>query len=288
MKSGFISVVGRTNAGKSSLINALSEQKLALTSHKQNATRRKLKAIVMHEGNQLIFIDTPGLCESSKRLNQMLVDLALKSLAECDLVLFVASIFDNLRDYERFLKKPLKVPHIVLLNKVDLATNEQILQKMSLYSPLSENFRALLPFSCKQKSYKKPLLDELAKHLPEHPYFYEPEFLTDTSEKDIYREFILEALFENFSDELPYACEVFVQSVSEKPEISVIEATIITDTPAHKAILIGKDGFALKRLGKTAREKIAKFSGKKIMLRLFVQVKRGWQRDDEFLKKVVF
>jgi GTPase len=287
LKSGFISVVGRTNAGKSSLINALSEQKLALTSHKQNATRRKLKAIVMHGENQLIFIDTPGLHKSEKKLNQMLVDSAMKSLVECDLVLFVASVLDGVSEYESFLQNAPKVPHIVLLNKVDLIKPPQILQKLALYSPLSEHFKALLPFSCKQKPYKKPLLDEICKHLPEHPYFYEPDYLTDSGEKDIYREFILEALFENFSDELPYSCEILVQSVSEKPEISLIEATIITDTPAHKGILIGKNGAALTRLGKSAREKIAKFSGKKIMLRLFVQVKRGWQRDDEFLKRVV-
>ncbi|TQR53284.1 GTPase Era [Campylobacter troglodytis] len=288
MKSGFISIIGRTNAGKSSLINALSEAKLSLISHKQNSTRRRLKAIVMYEGHQLILIDTPGLCKSTKSLNQKLVELALKSMNECDLVLFVASIFDEIKEYELFLQIPLKVPHIVLLNKVDLASKEQILQKISVYAPFSEHFKALLLFSCKQKSYKKPLLEELSKHLPEHPYFFDPEFLTDTNEKDLFRDFILEALFENFSAELPYACEVFVQTVVEEPKFSRIEALIITDTASHKAMLIGKEGAALKRLGQAARRKIAKFSQKKIMLSLFVQVKKNWQKDEEFLKKVVF
>lgn len=287
LKSGFISLIGRTNAGKSSLINALSEQKLALVSHKKNATRRKLNAIIMHEGNQLIFVDTPGLHQSEKKLNQKLVEVAMNSLSQCDFALFVASIFDDIKEYENFLQK-CKVEHIVLLNKIDLAKNEQILKKLEEYAKFSKQFKAIIPFSCRQKSNKKSLLDELCKYLPEHPYFFEPEFLTNTSEKELFRDFILEALFENFSDELPYSCEVFVQKVKEEPEISFIDAIIITDTPAHKGILIGKDGTSLKRLGKSARFKISKFTQKKIMLNLFIQIKKAWQKDDEFLKKVAF
>lgn len=288
MKSGFVSVIGRTNAGKSSLINALSECKLALTSHKQNATRRKIRAIIMHEGAQIIFTDTPGLHQSDKKFNQMLVNSALQSIDGCDLVLFMASILDDTSEYERFLQSTPKAQHIVLLNKVDLANNEAVLQKLAEYAKFSQYFKAIVPFSCKQKSYKKPLLDEITKHLPEHPYFFEAEFLTDTNEKELFRDFILEALFENFSDELPYACEVFVESVREMPDITHINATIITDNAHHKAILIGKGGTAIKRLGKSARLIIAKFTQKRIMLNLFVQVKPAWQNDENFLKKVVF
>lgn len=288
MKSGFVSVIGRTNAGKSSLINALSERKLALISPKQNATRRKIRAIIMFEGAQIIFTDTPGLHQSEKKFNQMLVNSALQSASECDLVLFVASVLDSTSEYERFLQNALKAPHIVLLNKVDLVKNEQVLQKLAEYAKFSANFTALVPFSCKQKSYKKPLLDEITKHLPENPYFFEPEFLSDTSERELFRDFILEALFENFSDELPYACEVLVESVSETPTTTHINATIITDNAHHKAILIGKNGKSLARVGFEARKKIENFTGKKIVLKTFIQVKKGWQNDDDFLKKVVF
>lgn len=288
MKSGFVSVIGRTNAGKSSLINALSERKLALISHKQNATRRKIRAIIMHNDTQIIFTDTPGLHKSEKKFNQMLVNSALQSLNECDLVLFVASVLDDISEYERFLQNAPKAPHIVLLNKVDLVHNENLLQKLNEYAKFSQHFRAIVPYSCKQKSYKKPLLDEIVKHLPEHPYFFEPDFLTDTNEKELFRDFILEALFENFSDELPYSCEVLVERVVEMPDITHINATIITDNAHHKAILIGKGGAAIKRLGKSARLIIAEFAQKRIMLNLFVQIKPAWQNDDDFLKKVVF
>lgn len=287
-KSGFISVIGRTNAGKSSIINALSECKIALTSRKQNATRRKIRAIIMHENAQLIFTDTPGLHQSQKKFNQALINTALKSLDDCDLVLFVASALDNTSEYERFLKLQAKAQHVVVLNKVDLLSNEALLQRLAQYSPFAPHFKAIIPFSCKQKSYKKPLLDELTKHLNEHPYFFDPELLSDTSEKELFRDFILEALFENFSDELPYCCEVFVESVREEAEISFINAIIITDNAHHKAILIGKNGTSLKRLGKAARQIIAEFTHKKIMLRLFVQVKPAWQKDENFLKKVIF
>lgn len=288
MKSGFVSVIGRTNTGKSSLINALSERKIALSSHKQNATRRKVNAIIMHDNAQIILTDTPGLHKSEKKFNQMLIDTALQSLNECDLVLFVVSVFDDLSEYESFLQYKLKVPHLVVLNKVDLVTNETLLQKLPLYSVYAGHFKAIIPFSCKKKTYKKPLLDELVKYLPEHPYFFDPEFLTDTNEKELFRDFILEALYENFSDELPYCCEVFVEQVSEKENITFIDATIITDNDSHKAMLIGKNGSSIKRLGKTARLIIAKFTQKKIMLHLLVQVKNGWQNDENFLKKVVF
>lgn len=325
VKSGFISVIGRTNAGKSTLINALLGEKLALTSHKQNATRRKIRAIVMHGDTQLIFTDTPGLHNAQKKFNQMLVNSALDSLKECDVILFVASIFDEISEYENFLKIAAKVPHIVLLNKVDLAKNEQVLKKMSEYAKFSAKFSALLPFSCRQKSYKKPLLDEIAKLIPTHPYFYEPDLLSDSAEKMIYADFILEAIFENFSDEIPYSCEVMINLIlehnlkplnfnknSKKSSLNLsenlpknslnlakfkdlkaqkmleIKAQIITAKAQHKALLIGKNGAALKRLGICARRKIEKFSEKKVALNLSVSVKKSWFNDDDFLKKVIF
>ncbi len=129
MKSGFVSIIGRTNAGKSTLINSLLEEKIALVSHKQNATRRKIKAIVMNGEDQIIFIDTPGLHESKATLNQFLIQSAIKSMGDCDVILFVASIFDSVKDYENFLSLNPKVPHIIVLNKVDLADNGTLLKK---------------------------------------------------------------------------------------------------------------------------------------------------------------
>ncbi|QOR01922.1 MULTISPECIES: GTPase Era [unclassified Campylobacter] len=288
MRSGFVSIVGRTNAGKSSILNSLLEEKVAMVSHKQNATRRKINAIVMHEDHQLIFIDTPGLHASSKAMNQLMIDLAIKSIADCDVILFVASIYDDIKDYENFLSLNPKVPHIVLINKVDLVKKEILLKKLSEYARFSSHFSAIIPYSAKQKFYKKILLDEMVKYLPEHPYYFDPEFITTTNEKDIYRDFILEAIYENLSDEIPYTTEVKIEKIKELDQIYHINATIITDSNSHKGMILGKDGATIKRIGKEARIKIEKLAQKKVMLKLFVQLEKNWHKNEQNLKKILY
>ncbi|AJC92415.1 GTP-binding protein [Campylobacter subantarcticus LMG 24377] len=288
MRSGFVSIVGRTNAGKSSILNSLLEEKVAMVSHKQNATRRKINAIVMHEDHQLIFIDTPGLHASSKAMNQLMIDLAIKSIADCDVILFVASIYDDIKDYENFLSLNPKVPHIILINKVDLVKKEILLKKLSEYARFSSHFSAIIPYSAKQKFYKKILLDEMVKYLPEHPYYFDPEFITTTNEKDIYRDFILEAIYENLSDEIPYTTEVKIEKIKEIDQIYHINATIITDGNSHKGMILGKDGATIKRIGKEARIKIEKLAQKKVMLKLFVQLEKNWHKNEQNLKKILY
>ncbi|EAI3905671.1 GTPase Era [Campylobacter lari] len=288
MKSGFISIVGRTNAGKSSILNSLLEEKVAMVSHKQNATRRKINAIIMHENHQLIFIDTPGLHASSKAMNQLMIDLAIKSIVDCDVILFVASIYDDIKDYENFLSLNPKAPHIVLINKVDLVKKEVLLKKLSEYSQFNSHFSAIIPYSAKQKFYKKILLDEMIKYLPEHPYYFDPEFITTTNEKDIYRDFILEAIYENLSDEIPYSTEVKIEKIKELEQIYYINAIIITDSNSHKGMILGKDGTTIKRIGKEARMKIEKLAQKKVMLKLFVQLEKNWHKNEQNLKKILY
>lgn len=288
MKSGFISIVGRTNAGKSSILNSLLEEKIAMVSHKQNATRRKINAIIMHNDDQLIFIDTPGLHASSKSMNQLMIDLAIKSIADCDVILFVASVYDDIIDYENFLKLNPKVPHIVLINKVDLIDKETLLKKLSQYNQFSSNFSAIIPYSAKVKFYKKILLDELVKYLPEHPYYYDSGFITTTNEKDIYRDFILESIYENLSDEIPYTTEVKIDRVKELNSICYINATIISSSNSHKAMILGKDGATIKRIGKDARKKIEKLAQRKIMLKLFVHLEKNWHKNEQILKKILY
>ncbi|MBS4275952.1 GTPase Era [Campylobacter vulpis] len=287
MKSGFISLIGRTNAGKSTLINSLLEEKIALVSHKQNATRRKIKAIVMQDDNQLIFIDTPGLHESKASFNQLLIQSALKAMKDCDVIVFVASVFDEVSDYEKFLTLKPQIPHLVVLNKVDLAKNEEVLQKLSEYAKFSGDFQAIVPYSARQKSYKKALLDAIVKLLPKHEHFYDPAFLTPSSQKELFRDFILESLYENLSEELPYCSEVLAQSVKEKSNLFVIHAQIITDTNSHKAMIIGKEGATLRRIGQKARIKIENLTQKKVLLKLFVVVKKAWQKDEKFAKQML-
>jgi len=287
LRSGFVSIIGRTNAGKSSLLNALLNEKIAIVSHKQNATRRKINGIVMNEGDQIIFVDTPGLHESEKILNKLMINEAVKSMGDCDAMIFIASVHDDTSDYEKFLNLNPKKPHILVLSKVDEVSNEKLLKKMMQYQNFQSRFTALVPFSIKKQSYQKPLLDEICKLLPEHAYFYDPQFLTDTNEKEIFRDFILEAIYENLSDEIPYLSDVSVDKVVEKAGITEIFATIITEKDTHKSMIIGKNGETIKRIGIFARKLIKNLTNCKIYLKLDVVVKRGWSKDEKIIKKLI-
>lgn len=286
MKSGFVSIIGRTNAGKSSLLNCLLNEKITIVSHKQNATRRKISGIVMNGEDQIIFTDTPGLHESDKTLNKLMINEAIKSMSDCDVIVFLASVHDSTDEYEKFLNLKPTVPHILVLTKVDEVANDKILEKISAYSKFQDKFVALLLFSIKKQTYKKPLLDEICKLLPEHEYFYDPEFLTPTNEKEIYKEFILEAIYDNLNDELPYSTDVIIDKVKEKSEIIEIFASIITDKDIHKSMIIGKNGETIKRIGINSRKMISKLKDKKIFLKLVVLVKKGWSKNEKIIKKI--
>ena len=287
MKSGFVSIIGRTNAGKSSFLNALLNEKIAIVSHKQNATRRKINGIVMNGEDQIIFTDTPGLHESNKAINQLLISQAIKSMGDCDLIVFLAPIHDDTSDYEKFLALNPEKPHILVLTKVDESSNTKVLEKITQYQKFQDKFAALLTFSTKQPTYKKPLLDEICKLLPEHEYFYDPEFLTPTNEKEIFREFILEAIYENLSDEIPYLSDAIIKSVKEKPGITEIYASIITEREIHKSMIIGKNGETIKRIGIFARKLIQNLTGSKVFLKLDVIVKKGWSKEEKSLNKII-
>ncbi|OUT12083.1 GTPase Era [Campylobacter concisus] len=287
MKSGFVSIIGRTNAGKSSFLNALLNEKIAIVSHKQNATRRKINGIVMNGEDQIIFTDTPGLHESNKAINQLLISQAIKSMGDCDLIVFLAPIHDDTSDYEKFLALNPKKPHILVLTKVDESSNVKVLEKITQYQKFQDKFAALLTFSTKQPTYKKPLLDEICKLLPEHEYFYDPEFLTPTNEKEIFREFILEAIYENLSDEIPYLSDAIIKSVKEKTGITEIYASIITERDIHKSMIIGKNGETIKRIGIFARKLIQNLTNTKVFLKLDVVVKKGWSKEEKSLNQII-
>ena len=287
MKSGFVSIIGRTNAGKSSFLNALLNEKIAIVSHKQNATRRKINGIVMNGEDQIIFTDTPGLHESNKAINQLLINQAIKSMGDCDLIVFLAPIHDDTSDYEKFLALNHEKPHILVLTKVDESSNAKVLEKITKYQKFQDKFAALLTFSTKQPTYKKPLLDEICKLLPEHEYFYDPEFLTPTNEKEIFREFILEAIYENLSDEIPYLSDAIIKSVKEKTGITEIYASIITEREIHKSMIIGKNGETIKRIGIFARKLIQNLTNTKVFLKLDVVVKKGWSKEEKSLNQII-
>lgn len=286
-KCGYVSVVGRPNAGKSSLLNWLVGEKLAMVSHKANATRKRSNIIVMHEENQIIFVDTPGLHETEKLLNQFMLDEALKAMGDCDLILFLAPVTDKLTHYESFLEKNKNsVKHLLLLTKIDNVSNDEVLEKMNEYEKYSNKYEAIIPVSIKKETTHADILDEVTKHLPQHPYLFDPEIMTTETLRDIFKEFIRESIFENISDEIPYETDVLIEKVQEKDHIDVVKATIIVQKSTQKGMIIGKGATAIKRIGKDARHKIEKLTGKKCYLELFVSIRKGWTKNKKGLKEL--
>ncbi|WP_320034836.1 GTPase Era [Halarcobacter sp.] len=286
-KCGYVSVVGRPNAGKSSLLNWLVGEKIAMVSHKANATRKRSNIIVMHNDDQIVFVDTPGLHETEKLLNQFMLDEALKAIGDCDLILFLAPVTDKLTHYEDFLEKNKKnTKHILLLTKIDNVTNNEVLEKINEYEKYSQNYEAIIPVSIKKQTKHSDILDDVVKHLPEHPYLYDPEIMTTEHLRDIFKEFIRESIFENISDEIPYETDVLINKVEEKKDIDVIKATIIVQKGTQKGMIIGKGATAIKRIGKDARLKIEKLTGRKCYLELFVSIKKGWTKNKQGLKEL--
>ncbi|MFW2441243.1 GTPase Era [Aliarcobacter butzleri] len=284
-KCGYVSVVGRPNAGKSSLLNWLVGEKIAMVSHKANATRKRSNIIVMHEDDQVIFIDTPGIHETEKLLNQFMLDEALKAMGDCDLILYLAPVTDKISYYEDFLEKNKKnVKHILLLTKIDFVSADELMLKLKEYEKYNDKYEAIIPVSIKKATKKADILGEVVKYLPEHPYLYDPEIMTTEHLRDIFKEFIRESIFENISDEIPYEADVIVNKVEEKPNVDVIKATIIVQKDTQKGMIIGKGATAIKRIGRDTRMKIEKLTGKKCFLELFVSIKKGWTKDKEGLK----
>ena len=286
-KAGFVSLIGRPNAGKSTLMNSLLGEKIAMVSQKANATRRRSNAIVMHNESQIIFIDTPGLHEREKVLNQFMLDEALKAMGDCDLIVYLAPVTDSVEHYEKFLKlNKNKIKHIIVLSKIDQVNQDKLFKKIASYNTYADQFEALIPVAIPRKVGHEDLLNTIAKNLPASPYLFDPEDLTSELVRDIYAGFIREGIFENVSDEVPYESDVIIESIEEEKGLDSIYATIIIEKESQKGIIIGKGGESIKRIGKSAREKIERLSGKKAFLKLQVTVKKGWTKDVNFLKEI--
>jgi GTPase len=280
-KCGFVAVVGRPNAGKSSLLNYLVGEKLAMVSKKAQATRKRMHIIVTHDATQIVFVDTPGIHKKEKLLNQFMLGEALKAMGDCDFIVFLAPANDSLEEYEKFLElqESKRAKHIVLLTKVDWLSNEELLKQLSTYQKHQDRFEAIIPFSIKKNIGKIQLLDEIVKYLEPSPWLYDDDMLTTEYMRSIYKEFIRESIFENISDEIPYESDVIIDKIDEQKDIDRIRATIIVEKDIQKRMIIGAGGVSIKRIGKSARESIEKLSGKKCFLELFVTVKKGWSKN---------
>jgi len=285
-KAGFVAVVGRPNAGKSTLLNHLVGEKLAMVSKKAQATRKRMHIIVMHGDAQIIFVDTPGLHEKEKLLNQFMLEEALKAIGDSDLILFLAPAGDSVEEYRKFLKRleGKSTPHIVVLTKIDRIPQAKLLQKLSEYQPYQEHFEAIIPFSVNKGVGKTQLLDEIAKHLPSHPWLFDPDLLTTAHIREIYKELIREAIFEKLSDEIPYESDVLIERIEEGAQMDRVYATIIVEKEMQKRMIVGTKGEGIKRIGVAARKVMEHFSQKRIYLDLHVAVRKGWSKNRDSLE----
>ncbi|AFI04307.1 GTPase Era [Helicobacter cetorum] len=289
-KAGFVALVGKPNAGKSTLLNTLLNLNLALVSHKANATRKLMKCIVPYEDkegyqSQIIFLDTPGLHHQEKLLNQYMLSEALKAMSDCELCVFLASVHDDLKGYEEFLKLCQK-PHIVALSKIDMATEKQVLEKLQAYQTYASQFLALVPLSAKKSRNLDVLLECISTHLEPSPWLYEKDLMSDEKMRDLYKEAIRESLFKFLSDEIPYESDVIIDKFIEEEHIDKVYAYIIVEKESQKKIVIGKNGINIKRIGTQSRLKMQELGDKKVFLDLQVVVQKAWSKEEKSLQKL--
>jgi len=288
-KSGFVTIVGRPNVGKSTLMNRFAGEKIAIISEKPQTTRNSIKAVVTEETSQIIFIDTPGMHKPKTKLGEYMVSVVQESLNEVDIVLFLVEATDAEPgagdQYIAEQLKELKTPVFLLINKIDLVKKEQLLYVIDSYKNLMD-FEAIIPISAANNEGIDIVLNEIRKKLPEGPKYFPDDMLTDQPEKAIVAELIREKILMLLSDEVPHGVGVEVSTFKERPNKNLIDisATIYCEKSSHKPIIIGKEGKMLKKIGSQSREDIERFLGVKVYLELWVKVKDDWRNSESMLK----
>lgn len=286
MKSGFVSVVGRTNAGKSTLVNALIGEKIAIVSNKPQTTRYRIMGIKNEEDIQIVFTDTPGIHAPKTRLGDFMVNEANESLNDTDVALLVVEPVDNVGRSEEKLIENLKktgVPAILVINKIDTIKKDKLFSIMDKYSKVFE-FDAIIPISAREKDGIDVLLEEIKKYLQEGPMFFPEDMVTDSPLKQRMAEIVREKLLWTLDKEVPHGIAIEVNNMGETDKKINLDAIIYCEKQSHKGIIIGKNGELLKDVGTKSRIEIEKLIGKKVFLNLWVKVKEGW-RDNNFLLK---
>ncbi|MFH2066401.1 MAG: GTPase Era [Pseudomonadota bacterium] len=288
-KSGFITITGAPNAGKSTLLNHLLGEKISITSKKPQTTRNRILGVVHRPMSQLIFLDTPGVHRPRDPLGTRMVDEAIAAISDGDVVLMIVDVSKPLPDEEAFLIRQIKSVHkpvVLALNKIDLIERNQILVFIKRWSE-AYSFEAIIPISAKHGIQMDDLLSRMETLLPEGPPFFPEETLTDAPERFITAEMIREKVFRLTGQEVPYSTAVTIDQFSEEKngELIRIHATIHVERDSQKGIIIGKSGSKLKKIGEDARKDIERMLGTKVFLKLFVRIQKNWSKDTKALRK---
>lgn len=285
MKAGFVNIFGRPNAGKSTLLNALIGEKLAIVSPKVQTTRHRIKGILTEKNYQVVLSDTPGIIEPKYKLHEKMMQAVKSALEDADLALFIVDIKENWTEADAiFTALKLKVPAIVILNKIDLASEEKIKEGIDFFSAKSY-CRKVITLSALSGINKKKLMNSILEFLPEGEPFYDTDDISDLQTKFFVSELIREKIYDFAEDEIPYHTAVLVREYKEKVTLVKIVADIIVHRETQKAILIGEKGSMIKKIGSEARKDIEAFIGHKVFLELFVKVKPKWRESDLHLKE---
>lgn len=285
-KSGFVTLIGRPNVGKSTLMNYLIGQKIAITSKKPQTTRNRIQTVLTREDGQIIFVDTPGIHKAKNKLGEYMVNVAERTLNEVDVVLWLVEPTTFIGAGEQHIAsqlKKVKTPVVLVINKTDSVKKEDIFPAIAAYKDVYD-FADIVPVSARSGDNTEELLKVVMKYLPYGPQFYDEDTITDQPERQIVSELIREKALHSLNEEIPHGIAVAIDQMKKRGKVMHIDATIICERDSHKGIIIGKQGNMLKKIGSTARFEIERMLECKVNLKLWVKVKKDW-RDSEFLMK---
>jgi len=289
-RSGFVAIAGAPNVGKSTLLNRMLGEKIAITSKKPQTTRNRILGVASRPGSQIVFLDTPGIHKAKKPLNIRIVDAALSAMGDADLILLVIDVDRPEEESEAIIIKKLESqekPVLLALNKIDLIKKNELLGIIDKWSALYE-FKAIVPVSAKLGTQIEELMDAMSVWLPAGPPLFPTDYLTDMPERFIAAELIREKVFRLTGQEIPYSTAVVVDTFKEEKNgrLIKIQATIHVEQDSQKGIIIGKKGSKLKAIGEQARKEIEKMVEAKVFLELFVRVQKNWSRDAKAMERL--
>ena len=287
-KSGFVALIGRPNVGKSTLMNKIIGQKIAITSNKPQTTRNKIQTVYTCDEGQIIFLDTPGIHKAKNKLGEYMVNVAEKTLKEVDVILWLVEPSTFIGAGEQHIAEQLKdinVPVILVINKIDTVKKEEILVFIDAYRKILD-FAEIIPASALRDKNADEIVESIFKYLPQGPQYYDEDTVTDQPMRQIVDEIIREKALHALNEEIPHGIAVTIEKMKERKngKITDIEATIICERDSHKGIIIGKQGSMLKKIGSNARYEIEQMLEMKVNLQLWVKVRKEWRDSDLLLK----
>lgn len=288
LKTGFATLIGRPNVGKSTLMNRLIGQKIAITSNKPQTTRNRIQTVYTCDQGQIVFLDTPGIHKAKNKLGEYMVNVAERTLREVDVILWLVEPTDFIGAGERHIAEQLEkanTPVILVINKIDMVKKEEILGFIDAYRKLYD-FEEIVPVSARNGDNTDILIEQIFKYLPYGPQFYDEDTVTDQPMRQIVAELIREKALHSLNEEIPHGIAVSIDRMKERKggQVMDIDATIICERDSHKGIIIGKQGVMLKKIGSAARYEIEQMLEMKVNLQLWVKVKKDW-RDSDYLIK---